>query len=279
MIRLVITADDLGVNTQRSHGIFQCAEFGVVTNASLLANGSDSDAAARHARERGVPTGLHLNLTEEYPVSRKEDVSSLVDANGRFFDRDRLRELFKEGKVERGHLEREVRSQVDWFFDAHGQAPTHVDGHHHIHVEPAVAETLIPVMERYGLRFVRIPCELPLPPFGYEVDDDKLARTAALNERALAARELYAAHGIGSTDHFRGLTLAGNASLKNLRHVIGRLLDGVTELMVHPGSPAAYGTPFDLDPQRQTELRMLLDDSIPKQLADKKVTLCSWADI
>jgi chitin disaccharide deacetylase len=90
---------------------------------------------------------------------------------------------------------------------------------------------------------------------------------------------MYKAHGLETTDHFRGLTLAGNASLKNLRHIIGRLPEGTTELMVHPGSPISYGTPFDLDPQRQTELRMLLDESIPTALKEREIGLCSFADL
>ena len=156
---------------------------------------------------------------------------------------------------------------------------THVDGHDHIHIHPQVADALIPVLERYGIRFVRIPLEEPLPPFGYIVTDAELDRTRATNDLARAARDMYRAYGIETTDNFRGLTLLGNASLKNLRHIIGRLPDGTTELMVHPGSACTYGMPFDLDPQRQTELRMLLDVSIPEELAEREISLCSWADL
>jgi len=278
MKRLIISADDLGVNPQRSHGIFQAHEFGVLTNASILPNMEDSDRAAKHAREKHLPSGLHLNLTEGYPLSKKEDVPSLLDLSGVFLDRAHFRVAVQKGKVVREHLEREIRAQIEWFFDSHG-APTHVDGHHHIHVEEMVANALIPQLDRYGIRFVRIPREDPLPPFGYDVPEEQLARTAELNARAMAAWDLYSANGIGTTEHFRGLTLVGNASLKNLRHNIVRLPDGTTELMTHPGSMTAYGTPFDLDPQRQTELNMLLDPTIPELLRDRKVELISYADL
>lgn len=276
--RLIINADDLGVNSQRSHGIFQCFEFGVVTNASIVANGSDSDAAAKHARERGLPAGLHLNLTEEYPLSKQSDIASLVEMNGQFFDRKRFNELLDEGKIEKTALERELRAQVEWMFDTYG-APTHIDGHQQIQVHPRIIEVLIPIMQRYGIRFIRIPAESLLPPFGYEIPEDRLKQLLTHRERANAARVSCAAEGILSTDDFRGLALHGYASLKNLRHTINRLGDGVTELQVHPGSPIAYGTPFDTDPQRQTELRMLLDESIPALLAEKKIELVSWADL
>jgi predicted glycoside hydrolase/deacetylase ChbG (UPF0249 family) len=278
MRRLLINADDFGANPQRTHGIFQCVEFGVVRSVSVLPNMADSDAAAKHAKERKVSAGLHLNLTEEYPLSKPEDLPTLVEMNGLFHDRTKLHQALEEGKVEKASIEREVRAQVEWMFDNYG-APTHVDSHHHVHVYPLVAEALIPILERYGIRFVRIPLEEPLPPFGYEVPAARLERTRDLNVKAAAARDLYAASGILFPDHFRGATLVGNFSLENLRHVIAKLPEGTTELMVHPGSPIAYGTPFDLDPQRQTELRALLDESIPALLMEKKVELVSYEDL
>ncbi len=276
--RLIINADDLGVNAQRSHGIIRCFEEGVVSSASIVPNGTDSDTAAKHAREKGLPAGLHLNLTEEYPLSKPEDVSSLVENNGMFFKPDKLREALANDEVKHQDLEREIRAQVEWMFDSYG-SPTHLDGHHRIHIHPKVIEALLPVMERYGIRFTRIPCEEPLPPFGYEITAQELESAKRVNEEAKIARRSYAAHGIGSTEHFRGLTLHGNASIKNLRHILARLPEGTTELQVHPGSMAAYGTPFDLDPQRQTELNMLLDPSIPDMLGEKKILLCSFADL
>lgn len=277
MRRLIINADDLGINPQRSHGIFQCAEFGVVTSVSVIPNCSDSSVSAKHARERGVSAGLHLNLTEEYPLSDRDDIASLLEGNGQFLAREKLIKAIKDGAIEAKHVEREVRAQFEWFMDGYGM-PTHVSGHEHIHIEPVVLEALIPLLERYGISRVRIPCEEPLPPFGFDVPEERLRDIALLNERAKAARNSYAAHGVSSTDHFRGETILGNASLKNLRHILNKLPEGTTELMVHPSSDITYGTPFDLDPQRQTELRMLLDESVKGLLAEKKIELVSWAD-
>ncbi len=276
--QLIINADDLGANTQRTHGIFQCFEFGIVTNASLLPNFSDSDRAGKQAREKGLPTGLHLNLTEEYPLGKRDDISSLLEGNGLFLTKKKFFTALEEDEIEKEHLEREIRTQVEWFYDTYG-APTHIDSHDHIHTHPFVATALIPILERYGIRFVRMPIEEPLPPFGYIISEEQLEDTRALNEDAKKCREMYKAYGIESADHFRGSTLAGNASLKNMRHIIGRLLEGTTELMVHPGSAITFGTQFDLDPQRQTELRMLMDPSIKEELAERGILLCSYADL
>ena len=275
---LIINADDLGVNTQRTHGIFQCFEFGIVTSATLLPNATDSDRAGKQAREKKLPTGLHLNLTEEYPLSKAEGIESLLEGNGMFLVGDRMRKALDQGEVKKEHLEREIRAQMEWFFDTVG-APTHVDSHHHIHTHPMVAAALIPALERYGVRFVRIPLEEPLPPFGYIISDEQIEKVRRINDAANIARDMYGAYGIATSDHFRGLTLAGNAALKNLRHILGRLPEGVTELMVHPGSACTYGTPFDLDPQRQTELRMLTDVSIAEELCERGIKLGTYGDL
>jgi len=277
MSQLIINADDLGANAPRSHGIFMAFEQGVVTNATLLPNGSDSDRAAKHARERGLPTGIQLNLTEGYPLSKPGDVATLVSAEGSFLEDYQLRRALAEGNVDVRHLEREIRRQVEWFFDAYG-APTHFASHDHIHTHAVIVPLLIPVLLRYGIRFVRLPAE-PLPPFGWEIEREHLEKAQEISRQAEEARSLFEANGIVSTQHFRGLALQGKASAKNLRHILGRLPDGTVELMTHPGSPTPIGTDFDRDPQRQTELHMLMAPELLTLFTSRKITRCSYGDV
>lgn len=274
---LIVNADDLGINSARSHGIFQAFEEGIVRSATLVPNGSHSETAAKWARERKLPTGLHLTLTEGFPLSQPDDVRSLITGNGEFLGRHEMRRSLAEGLVDPIHIEREIRTQVEWFYDHHG-APTHVDGHHHIHTHPDIVPLLIPVLDRYGIAFVRIPSE-PFPPHGFEIPEEEIRRGLAVSAEADAARLLYAANGIRSTDQFRGLALVGHASKRNLRHTLSRLSEGSIELMVHPGSMASEGTPFDLDPQRQTELNMLTDPEILEFAERYDVKLGSFGDL
>ena len=275
--RLIINADDLGSSSQRSHGIFLCFEQGVVRSASIVPNMGDSARAAKHAREKKLTCGLHVNLTEGSPLSGAKEVETLVDAQGNFIGDAGLRRLLSDGAIDPAHLEREIRAQVEWMFDSYGY-PSHVDGHEHIHVHPLVFPLLVPIIERYSIRAVRIP-EETLPPHGYQIEEAQTALVEAVNAEARAARLLLAGTAIETADHFRGETLLGNASKKNLRHVLARLPEGVTELMVHPSSPSSYGTTFDLDPQRITELQMLLDPELPKLLAERKIDLITYADL
>lgn len=276
MKRLIINADDLGVNPQRTHGIFICFEEGVVSSASILPNFADSQQAAKHAREKEMPCGLHFNLSDGAPLSKQADIETLLTPDEFFLGREGLKRLLDEGTIDPLHIEREARAQVEWMFDTYGP-PTHLDSHHNVHIHPFVIPCLLPILDRYGIGLVRITREHFDPPF--EVSEEQKKHVAKVTAEAEAAFALYSGNGIRSTDHFRGLLLAGNASLKNIRHIINHLPEGTTELMVHPGSPIAYGTPFDLDPQRQTELRMVTDESIRTLLNGQKVQLISYRDI
>lgn len=277
MRRLIINADDLGINQQRSHGIFLCHEQGIVTSASLIPNCSDSDRAARYAGERDLPTGLHLNLTYGSPLSKKSDITSLLTTDGYFLGLDSLERELAEERVETRHVEREIREQMEWFLEHRGQ-PTHVDSHHHIHVHPFIAAVLVPILDRYGISYVRIPSEAP-EPFGYEIPKERSAYIRKISERAEAARKLFKAHNIGSADHFRGMAFSGSATMRTMRHTIGRLEEGVTEFMVHPGSHNPNGEAFDADPQRQTEVNILLNPDTKAELVEREIVLCSFGDL
>ncbi len=277
MRRLIINADDLGITPQRSHGIFLCHEHGIVSSATISPNFSDSQRAARHAREKGLPSGLHLNLTEGAPLSKTADIKTLLTADGYFLGRETLRRVLGEGEVEREHVERELRTQFEWMIDNYGQ-PTHVDGHHHIHVHPVIAEILVGLFDRYGIAFTRIPSE-EVPTFGFEVDAERAKKMQAISAKANKARVLFAAHGVKSADHFRGLALCGHASKRNFRHTVARLLEGTTELMVHPGSQNPAGDLFEIDPQRVTEFNMLFDEDARHELNEREIKLISYGDL
>ena len=276
MSRLIINADDLGINSQRSHGILIACEQGVVTNVSLLPNGSDSEVAARRANERDIPTGLHINLTTSTPIAPSEDIETLLTTDGFFLGIDALERGIAEGMIEAVHIEREIRAQIDWFLEHRGQ-PTHISSHEHVHVHPFIAKIIAPMMDRYGISYVRIPSE-PTTPFGYVIEKKQQDYIERISHRAEKARSLYTAHNIASTNHFRGLAYGGNATMRNLRHTLGRLPDGTIELMVHPGSSNPNGELFDRDPQRQTELSILINPDTVSELKEREVSLCSYAD-
>ncbi len=64
MISLIINADDLGSNQDRDRGILKAFKQGIVTSASMLANGPSFNTAVSQVKEAELPVGVHLNLSD-----------------------------------------------------------------------------------------------------------------------------------------------------------------------------------------------------------------------
>eukprot|EP00961_Rhodomonas_salina_P085338 1146110-Rhodomonas_salina.1 len=84
---LIVTADDFGMTPERDRGIIQAKKKGILTNTSLLVNGSTAREAVEEAKQCGLSVGLHLNLTEGPPISDAASVPSLLGVGPKWWPR------------------------------------------------------------------------------------------------------------------------------------------------------------------------------------------------
>merc|ERR1740115_381296 len=173
--RCVVVADDFGISMERSRGIIQALKSGVVTSTSVMANGDAAVEAIEMARANGLlgVVGLHLNLTEGRPLSRPQDIPSLLLQRGETHQpgtglkggtllRGKMgyRNACGSGELKAAEAATEARAQLAWFEKHVGCMPRFVDGHQHCHVVPAVREALAAVFAAAGVRVTRVPKEL-----------------------------------------------------------------------------------------------------------------------
>ncbi|HLH24547.1 MAG TPA: ChbG/HpnK family deacetylase [Chloroflexota bacterium] len=232
---LIVNADDYGLSAGVNAGVLAAHRAGLVTSATLMAN-LPAAAGAVAAAPPSLALGLHLNLTTGEPCAGAARVPSLVDPAGRFPRLDRLLLRLALGRVRRGDLEREIAAQLERAL-ALGARLDHLDGHHHVHLHPAVRPIALQIAAEYGVRAVRCPAEAP-PGTGREAPRDR-ARRLALGAAARRLRAALPAAGLRTSDHFRGLTLGLAFDAPSLVALLRRLPPGLTELMVHPGYPDA----------------------------------------
>jgi len=139
---LIVNADDFGGHSLATDRILACFDRGAVTSATAMVHMVDSERAAELARERDLPIGLHLNLTEPFngadvPAAARERQRRVVDLLGdvranRFALRtDMLREVAAA-----------VDDQLTRFRLTFDREPTHIDGHQHVHLSPTVLLSL-----------------------------------------------------------------------------------------------------------------------------------------
>lgn len=131
-MRLIVNADDFGVSRAVNLGIIDCFRKGIVTSATIMMNMPQAEDAVMLAKEHGLPVGLHLVITSGFPIS--DDVPSLVGEDGRF--RKRKEQLTGYSLKD---VEREFRSQIEKALML-GLVPTHLDSHHHVHMEPGISD-------------------------------------------------------------------------------------------------------------------------------------------
>ena len=82
---LIVNADDLGWTDGVNRGILEAFHRGIVTSASLLANGAALAGGIKTAESApGLGVGVHLNLSDGFPVADRESVASLLNKEGQF---------------------------------------------------------------------------------------------------------------------------------------------------------------------------------------------------
>lgn len=155
-MRIIVNADDLGLSGPVNEAIFQGMRRGVITSATMLSNGPAVTAAARDLHLfPNCSFGVHLNLTELEPLCPGSDIdlAKILDKN-RCFNGNSIRHVTISAAMLRA-IFREWCSQIENLMRL-GVAPSHLDGHHHVHTIPQLLPVLAALRRRYKINKVRI---------------------------------------------------------------------------------------------------------------------------
>jgi chitin disaccharide deacetylase len=138
---LIVNADDMGASPSTTDPVLECFAAGAITSTSAMVWMDDTARAAERARERGLPVGLHLNLTMAYNADQvPADVRQRQLAVTQRFDPDSWRGR-DDRPVDAALVAAAIADQLGRFRELFGE-PSHIDGHHHIHLHPAVLAAL-----------------------------------------------------------------------------------------------------------------------------------------
>lgn len=132
---LIINGDDWGQDALTTDRIAECVFRRTVSSVSAMVFMQDSERAGAIAREHGIDTGLHLNLTEPFsaavcPAHLKAHQGRIASYLRRFHPLSTI--LFHPGLAR--SFEYVIRAQREEFHRLYGQEPTRIDGHHHMHL-------------------------------------------------------------------------------------------------------------------------------------------------
>jgi chitin disaccharide deacetylase len=284
---LIVNADDLGWTEGVNRGITEAHRNGIVTSASLLANGSAFSSGVGLALSTpALGVGVHLNLTDGPPSAPAELVPSLLNNAGQFEGGPEVLLLrIATGSVPLQEVEREWDAQVRKVRDA-GIQPTHLDGHKHVHMLPSLFELALRLGKRYEIRAIRVSHEDSSLRAALSAGDE-LHPSAVLKQGVQArglkllardAREQAERVGISAADHFCGIAQTGEMTKEGVARLLRSLPDGTTELMCHPGyaDEALQNTATRLQASRQAELQILTDVDIRNLVASLGIRLIDY---
>ncbi len=269
MIRLIVNADDLGSGPGRDRGVFRCFEQGIVTSASLLANGPTFVDAARQARLLGLPVGVHLNLSEGRALSGP--VAGLTDGAATFPGKAGLRAILAAGQFDSEGVRRELTCQIEKVLEA-GLVPAHLDSHQHFFLFPALTKLVLQVGRGSGIPAARLP--LPAEPAEYD-PPALLGEELALYRRlAPAASRAVEEAGVWAPDGLWGMPYLDRLDRGTLAGLLARIGEGTWELMVHPGF-RDLGRSFS-GVERERELEALNAPDIRRLAAERHIQLTTF---
>ena len=218
---LIVNADDFGLTPGVCRGILDTHERGIVTSTTAIVTRPIPADLVDRLKQSGLGVGLHVNLTLGAPIT---GATSLVGEDGAFVRDPRE----AAGRAIVSDVEREVDAQVERFEQMFGQAPTHLDTHHHVGLHSPVREVVL-----------QQAAKLDVPVRSQNASARAAAQSAGLNTPA----------------HFFGEAgpIAYWTTERTLGH-LNRLPPGVSEFMTHPGyfdeelAYSRYGR------QRETEM-------------------------
>ena len=272
--KLVVTADDLGIDTETNETILGLIDGGTVTATTLMAVAPAAADGAERIRAAGAASPrLHVTLTSarEFRPWRPiaTDVPSLTDAGGDFHaDPHRF-----EGTATAADVSREMTAQLGWMHRA-GLRPGVLDSHSgslYGARGPALMGTALAFSAEHGLGF-RLPRRLPRL-----VDAVWRGRIRRRYDEAVAHA---AALGVRLPETMIGCWLPGRllasyaqlraSVLSQLRH----LPEGVSELIVHPAPPSAARRLHRAEGRKRLwELRLLRDPAFLRTIHRESIQL------
>ncbi len=205
----------------------------------MMAAPAAADAIDRARRLRSLKVGLHIVLTDGYPVLPPSRLPNLVDKSGRFRS-DMVRSsarIFVDPMVRR-QLAYEIAAQFEAFV-ATGLRLDHVDCHKHWHLHPTIAGLILDIGRRYGMTALRVPSE-PVRVLRL-IERQTSSRLswvtstcAALLKARVRRRRLLA------PDRVFGLAWSGAMTEMRVAGLLAHLPDGLTEIYFHPATSNSF---------------------------------------
>ena len=247
-MKLIINADDFGRTRGINYGIVEAMKNGVLSSTTIMMNMPYAEHAVNLAKKEGITSiGVHLTFIEKSLSLGK----TLVNKDGIF---KKYPELMEEADVE--EIKTEMRVQIDKLINM-GINPTHLDGHHHVHLYSLkMAEAVFAVAGEYDLP-VRV---------------GKTGRTTRAGE------EIVIPSFLRTIDFFEDSYYADKVGVEDFKKCIENAMAyDVVELMCHPAFLCTDTLKSSYNYPRLTELDVITSDEVKEFIESKGIEIADYS--
>lgn len=281
MKKLIVNADDFGLHTSVNEAVIKGFQEGCIRSASLMPTGSAVKEAADLARKNpALGIGIHLTLVAEKPLLAPEMVPTLVNEKGFFWPNHiEFIKRYITGRISLSEVRAECEAQIGAVMQL-GLNITHLDSHQHLHVLPGIFSLCLELAQKYHIRHMRLPQEKAFFSGGFSAPWSRKIARDGLSACAFLAGSYWRCHGISLPDHFFGMLAGGHMTEKNFLAILTDLPEGISEIMVHPGSDnILLSQKYNWQYHWQEELASVLSERAKIILLKDSIQLISFKEL
>ena len=275
MLKKIFNADDFGISKGVNEAIARAYKNGILNSASLMVNQKYFAEAVKAAKYMpDLETGLHINLTNEYPAADADKIPLLINKNGKLkngFIKLWLLSILHGAEFKK-QTEAEIRAQIAKY-NATGLKLDHIDGHRHVHLIPAVFKIVKNLADEFKIKRIRIMNENVFNTIKQNKSKSYLFDGGLIKYAILRFFTWW--NGYKSDVYFYTILYTCKISRDLFNDVKIPAGYKAVEIMIHPGIPELDAqTPDDiwdeniLSAYRTVELKTLLDKNVIKGIHD-----------
>ena len=251
MIRIIINADDLGKDHETNLAIEKALKEGSITSSTIMANSNTWDDVHSIINDNPAASfGIHLNLTEGPALSKSNILFEAGIVDEKNFFTKKAKSLSSLNTSVKEAIFNEWDNQISKIINKEKINVSHLDGHHHIHMNPIYVSILKDLSQKYNIKYIRRKHNTWCPKsFKDKVTSSILSLYVSIplleiisckvskrfKNRILNHKWIpYLNEVVGFTDFFNGYEQA----LELIKNGFYPPQDAIIELMCHPGHPS-----------------------------------------
>ena len=302
MRKLIVNADDFGLTAGVNRAVVETHIGGVVSSATLMANGAAFEDAVKAARSApNLSVGCHVVLVDGTPVSPPDAVDTLLAI--RSAEPDKFYSSLSAfaaramlGGFDPDQLVAEVIAQIRKI-QSTGLRVTHLDTHKHAHIFPEILAALLRAARICGVRAIRNPI-VPIQALPARQFKDKphlwkrYGQVRMLHTFSGQFLQRTKRAGLFTPDGVIGVIETGSADSRAdssgyssgysslLRQTLANLPEGTWEFVCHPGYNDAdlRAVRTRLLNSREEERRLLTSAELRQFLEEQKIRVISYRE-